>query len=182
MWQADKSKLTVRGPKCHWAVVEKPRCHGASWLLGDLPGLTDAKPSAKSPFKGSYLCMVAIYHREISLSCQGTTTCQVLYFHMLSNHSWSGRGARTLRRELAWDSHPSLGGTCPLFFWVPSWTYIQGSMLLSKPEQLRLKEAHTISKLGCQVRLRIPWFLAASDWARPGPKPQSTSIKRSFNY
>lgn len=64
-----------------------------------------------------------------------------------------------------------------MFFWVPSWTYIQESMLLSKPEQLSLKEAHTISKLGCQVGLWIPWFLAASGWARPGPKPQSTSIK-----
>lgn len=64
-----------------------------------------------------------------------------------------------------------------MFFWVPSWTYIQGSMLLSKPEQLSLKEAHTISNLGRQVGLWIPWFLATSGWARPGPKPQSTSIK-----
>lgn len=119
MWQADKSKLTIRDPKCHWTVVEKPRCHGASWLLGDLPGLTDAKPTVRSPFKGSYLCMVAIYHREILLSCQVTTTCQAPYFYMLSNHSRSGRGSETTEEGTSLGFRPQFGRHISLVFLGP---------------------------------------------------------------
>lgn len=88
---------------------------------------------------------------------------------IIAGQDWGGR---SLRRGQLGIQTP-----CPLFFWVPRGTYIQGSRLLLKPEQLSLKEAHTVSKLGCQVGLWIPWFLAASGWARPGPKPQTTSIK-----
>lgn len=61
-----------------------------------------------------------------------------------------------------------------MFFCVPSWVY---ASFKARINYLRLKEARAMPKLGDHVGLWIPWFLAASGWARPRLKPQSISIK-----